>query len=172
MSRGVMTGVALFIALLLQTAFLPALGVNSISPDLILAVLIPSAMLWQPIPTAFMGAAAGLLADILFGHGIGMYSIAYLLAPWLAGTLGKNFYRENAFLPAGIAGGTVIVRELFLALMIYLGRMAVAITWGFLFRLLASAFLTAAIAIPWHLVFYSSMVKYERRRPGVFFFGR
>jgi rod shape-determining protein MreD len=172
LSRGIITGIALFIAYLLQIAFLPALGVNSVSPDLILAVLIPSAMLWSPIPTAFMGAAVGLLVDILAGHGIGTYSIAYLAAPWLAGTLGKNFYRENAFLPAGIAGGTVIVRELFMALMIYLGQMAVTITWGVLFRILASAFLTAAVAVPWHLAFYSSMVKYERRRPGVFTFGR
>jgi rod shape-determining protein MreD len=172
MSRGVVTGMALAIGFLLQTAFLPALGVNSISPDLILAVLIPSAILWQPIPTAFMGAAAGLLVDILFGHGIGTYSITYLAAPWLAGTFGKNFYRENAFLPAGIAGAALIVRELWTAVMVYLGRMEIAITWGFVFRLLASALMTAVVAIPWHLMFYSGMAKYERRRPGMFFFGR
>jgi rod shape-determining protein MreD len=167
-----MTGVALAIAFLLQTAFLPALGVDSISPDLLLAVLIPSAMLWQPVPVAFMGAAAGLLVDILFGHGIGPYAIPCLLAPWLAGALGKNFYRENAFLPAGIAGGSVIVRDLTLALMVYLGRISISITWGFLFRLLSSALMTAAAAIPWHLFFYARLIKYERRRPGMFFLGR
>lgn len=172
MNRGIITGIALFIAYLLQIAVLPALGVNSVSPDLILAVLIPSAMLWAPVPVAFMGAAVGLLVDILTSHGIGTYAIAYLAAPWLAGTLGRNFYRENAFLPAGIAGGTVIVRELFMALMIYLAQMEIAFTWGILFRILASALLTAAVAIPWHLVFYSSMVKYERRRPGAYTFGR
>jgi rod shape-determining protein MreD len=172
LSRGVITGVALFIAFLLQVAFLPALGVDSICPDLPLAILIPTAMLWQPVPTAFMGAAAGLLVDIVAGHGIGTYAILYLLAPWLAGTLGKNFFRENAFLPAGIAGGTVVLREITLAILVYLGRMEISITWGFLFRVLASALLTAAVTIPWHLAFYSRLVKYERRRPGVFFFGR
>lgn len=167
-----MTGVALVFAFLLQTAFLPALGVDSISPDLMLAVLIPPAMLWRAVPVAFMGAAAGLLVDILFGHGIGAYAIPCLLAPWLAGTYGKNFYRENAFLPAGIAGGSVVVRELTLALMVFLGRMNIALTWGFLFRLLSSSLLTAAVTIPWHLFFYSRLVKYERRKPGLFFIGR
>ena len=137
-----------------------------------MAVLIPAAMLWRPIPIAFMGAAAGLLTDILFGHGIGLYSITYLAAPWLAGTFSKNFYRENAFLPAGIAGAAFISRELAAAVMVYLGRMAFTVTWGFVFRLLASAVLTAAVTIPWHLMYLSWLVKYERRKPGMFFFGR
>lgn len=172
MRQGIITAASLFAAFLLQTAILPAFGVTSLAPDLIFAVLIPSAMLWRPIPVAFMGAALGIMVDILFGHGIGAYAIPYLLAPWLAGVYGKQFFRENAFLPAGIAAGAVLARELGLGLLIYLGRMPIALTWGIMLRMLGSAAMTMGLAIPYHLVIYGSLLKHERRRPGLIYFGR
>lgn len=172
MSKGIVTALSLIAAFFIQTAVLPAFGVSSVAPDIIFAVLIPAAMLWEPIPTAFMGAAVGLMMDILFGHGIGMYSIPYLAAPWLAGVYVKQFFRENAFLPAGIAAGAVLARELLIALMIYLGRMEIAITWAIVFRMLGSALMTMGLAIPYHLLFYGFLLKNERRRPGLFYFGR
>ena len=172
MRKGIITALSLIAGFFLQTAILPAFGVSSVSPDIIFAVLISAAMLWEPIPTAFMGAAVGLLMDILFGHGIGMYSIPYLVAPWLAGVYGRQFFRENAFIPAGIAAGSVVLRELLIGLMIYLGRMDISITWVVLFRVLGSSLLTMGLAIPYHLLFYSFLLKNERRRPGLFYFGR
>jgi rod shape-determining protein MreD len=171
-NKGVITAAALFVAFLLQTAVLPALGVMSVSPDLIFAVLIPAAMLWQPIPTAFMGAAAGLLMDILFGHGIGLYSIPYLIAPWLAGVYGRQFFRENAFIPSGLAAAAVILRELITMVFIYLARIPLSVTWGYVFRVAASALLTAGLTIPYHLFFYGYLLKHERRKPGLIYFGR
>lgn len=172
MRQAIVTAVSLIAAFLLQTAILPMFGVTAISPDLIFAVLIPAAMLWNPIPVAFMGAAAGLMVDILFGQGIGAYAIPYLLAPWLAGVYGKQFFRENAFLPAGIAAGAFVARELLLALFIYLGRMPITITWGIALRTLGSAAITMGVSIPFHLLLYGSMLKHERRRPGLIYFGR
>ncbi len=172
MRQALVTAVSLIAAFLLQTAVLPAFGLTSVSPDLIFAVLIPASMLWQPIPVAFMGAAAGLMVDILFGQGIGPYAIPYLVAPWLAGVYGGRFFRENAFLPAGIAAGAFLARQLILALLIYLGRMPIAFSGGVVFRLLGSAALTMGVTIPFHLLFYSSMLKHERRRPGLIYFGR
>lgn len=172
MRKGIITAVALFAAFLLQTAVLPTLGVTSVAPDLIFAVLIPAAMLWQPIPTAFMGAAAGLLVDILFGHGIGLYAIAYLLAPWLAGMYGRQFFRENAFIPAGLAAAALVLRELATMVFVYLDRMPMTVTWAYAFRVLASALLTAGLTIPFHLFFYGDQLKHERRKPGLIYFGR
>jgi len=171
-SKGIITGVALFAAFLLQTAILPVFGVSSVGPDLIFAVLIPASMLWQPIPTAFMGAAVGLIIDILFGHGIGVYAIPYLVVPWLAGVYCKKFFRENAFIPAGIAAAAVVARDVLTAIAIYLGRMELAITWGLVLRELANALLTAGLTIPLHLMFYSYQLKTERHKPGLIYFGR
>lgn len=172
MRQGIVTALSLIAAFLLQTAVLPAFGVTAVAPDLIFAVLIPAAMLWQPIPVAFMGAAVGIMVDILFGQGIGAYAIPYLLAPWLAGIYGKQFFRENAFLPAGIAAGSFVARELLLAVFIFLGRMPITITWGIVFRILGSAAITMGLSIPYHLLFYGSALKHERRRPGLIYFGR
>lgn len=170
--KGIITGAGVLAAFFLQTAILPAIGISSVAPDLLFAVLIPASMLWLPIPTAFMGAAAGLLMDILFGHGIGMYSIFYLAAPWVAGAYCKQFYRENAFVPASIAGGAVVAREIFILIMMYLGRMTVGITWGLVLRVLACAVLTMGLAIPWHLAYYGYLLKNERHKPGLIYFGR
>lgn len=172
MRKGLATAAALFAALLLQTAVLPAFGVASVAPDLIFAVLVPSAMLWNPEYTALMGAATGLVMDILFGHAIGPNALPYLAVPWLATVYGRQFYRENAFFPAGIAGGAVLARAAAMALFIYLGRMELQITWGFVFRTAASALMTAGVSIPWHLVYYSFLIRNERRQPGMFLIGR
>lgn len=172
MRQGIVTGLALFTAFLLQTAVLPAFGVTTVCPDLLLAVLIPAAMLWKPIPTAFMGATAGLLVDILFGHGIGLYSIPYLLAPWLAGVYGSRFFRENAFIPAGLAGAALALRELLTALMVYMARMPLDINGAYVLRTLASALLTAGLTIPYHLFFYGYILKHDKRKPGLIYFGR
>jgi rod shape-determining protein MreD len=170
--QAVVSCLALAAAFLLQTAVLPVFGVSSVCPDLILVVLIPAAMLWKPIPMAFMGAAVGLLSDILFGHGIGLYSIPYLLAPWLAGVYGSKFFRENAFVPAGLAGAAVALREILTVLMVYMARMPLGVTWAYASRVLASALLTAGLTVPYHLFFYSYMLKHERKRPGLIYFGR
>lgn len=170
--KGIITGAALAAAFILQTAILPAFGITSVAPDLLFVVLIPASMLWQPIPTAFMGAAAGLMMDILFGHGIGMYSIFYLAAPWVAGAYCRQFYRENAFVPASLAGSAVLLRQVIIWIMMYLGRMTLTVTWGLLFRVLACALLTAGLAIPYHLAFYSYLLKNERHKPGLLYFGR
>ena len=172
MSQAIITAVSLIAAFLLQTAVLPVFGISSVAPDLVFIVLIPAAMLWNPYPTAVMGAVVGLFIDILFGRAIGVYAIPYLLAPWLAGSYGKQFFRENAFLPAGIAGGAVLAREIITAVMIFLGRMNLIITWGIVLRVLGSALLTVALTIPYHLIFYSVTLKRERRRPGLFYIGR
>lgn len=172
MRQAVITSLALVAAFLLQTAVLPVFGVTNVCPDLVLVVLIPAAMLWKPIPTAFMGAAVGLLVDILFGNGIGLYSIPYLAAPWLAGVYGSRFFRENAFVPAGLAGAALVLRELMTALMVYMARMPLNITWAHVFNVLASALLTAGLTVPYHLFFYGHMLKHERRKPGLIYFGR
>ncbi len=172
MRRGILIGVTLFGCLLVQVAVLPALGVTNIAPDLILAVLIPCAILWNGIGTAFFGAAIGLLLDILVGKGIGQYALFYLIVPWIITQFRSGYFHENPVLPALMAGVACLAREILIALMIYLGRMEIAITAQLALRSLVSTLLTAGLTVPFYLVLYGIMNRQSRRGDGVMTFGR
>ena len=174
MRRGVGIAITLLCCLIIQVAVLPALGVTSIAPDLILAVLVPCAVLWNSLPTALMGAAAGLIIDILFGNGIGLYSISYLVVPWFIGQYGGGYFHENPVMPSLMAAAAFLLREAVTALLIYLGRMEIAITAQLLLRTLASTLYTGAFTAPVYLVLFGIINRQTRRgiNGGVVTFGR
>ena len=172
MKKGLAVGLALLVCFLIQTGVLPALGESSIAPDLILVVLIPAAVLWKAVPVAFMGAAVGVVIDVLFGRGIGLYAIPYLVFPWVIGVYGRQFFHENALIPAILAGVCHLLSQVFTALAIYLGRMELAITGELLLRTLASVLFTAGLTVPSYLLMFGFINRREKRRPGVIMIGR
>ena len=172
MKNGIAVGVGLVLAFIVQTAVLPACGVMSIAPDLIFALIIPAALLWQPVPVALMGAAAGLLLDIFFGHGIGLYALPYLGATWLIGRYARQMFNENALMPAAFAGAAFLAREIFTLLAIYLARMEIDITAAYVLRSLASALLTAGLSVPLYLLSFLFVNRRDNRRSGVYHVGR
>lgn len=172
MKKGILTAGALLVCLLIQIAVFPALGIDSIAPDLVLVVLVPAAVLWKAEPVAFMGAAAGLLIDILFSRGIGLYAIPYLVFPWVIGRVGRQFFHENAVIPAVLAGVAFVLNQAITALIIYLGRMELAITLELVLRVLASALFTAGLTVVSYLLMFGFVNRRVKRSQGVITIGR
>lgn len=160
MKNGFLIAGCLIVAFLVQTGVLSVFGASTMAPDLLLVVLIPAAVLWQAAPVAFMGAAAGLMMDILFGHGIGLYAMSYCGFSWLIGSQGRRLFHENAVIPAMMAGAAHAVTFLFVALMIYLGRMPIELSAATLLKTLVSVLLTTGLTIPSYL----AMFGYANRR--------
>jgi rod shape-determining protein MreD len=160
MKNGFLIALCLVGAFLLQTGMFGAFTASAMVPDLLLVVLVPAAVLWKPIPVAFLGTAAGLMMDILFGHGIGLYAMSYGGISWLIGSQGRRLFHENALIPALMAGAAHAALFLFTALMIYLGRMNIVLSTETLAKTLVGVLLTTGLTIPVYLLMFS----YANRR--------
>ena len=167
MKNGFLIAGCLIVAFLVQTGVLSVFGASTMAPDLLLVVLVPAAVLYKPAPVAFMGAAAGLMMDILFGHGVGLYAMAYCGFTWLIGSQGRRLFHENAVIPALMAGAAHAATFLFAALMIYLGRMPIVLSTETLLKTLVSVMLTTGLTIPAYLAMFGYANRRVSAGPGV-----
>ena len=65
-------------AFLVQSLFCEKLKILSCSPDLVITVLIICSVYMDFVPSAILGAFAGLLTDVMYGTVFGVYLIKYM----------------------------------------------------------------------------------------------
>ncbi|HEY8394837.1 MAG TPA: rod shape-determining protein MreD [Thermaerobacter sp.] len=110
-SRGAFV-VAAFAALLLEVSFFPHLP-GAPQPHLPLLLACGAGLVFGPRQGARVGLLAGLLVDAWIGRLVGSAALLYTGAGWLAGHLGRSFYRDVPGLsPATGAAATFLVETL------------------------------------------------------------
>jgi rod shape-determining protein MreD len=92
------TFVAILVALALQTTVIPFLWAGKSTIDLVLVVVVYSALQFGPTAGILTGAIAGMSQDALSGGIIGVGGLAKTIVGFLAGTLASQFIVTN-FLP-------------------------------------------------------------------------
>lgn len=114
--RLVLAGGAVLIALLVQNVVLARLPLPGQPPDLVLVLVVAVALLQGQIAGMTTGFAAGLLADLTADHPLGRLALAYLVAAYLAGRLGRGGSR-SLLLPFG-----AVTLGALAALLVYAGE--------------------------------------------------
>jgi rod shape-determining protein MreD len=92
--KGAIVGVAIVLALALQTS--PFFGRQGAGIDLVLVVVVWSALQFGPASGLLTGAAAGLAQDVLSAGIIGVGGFSKTLIGFGAGVLGSQFIVANA----------------------------------------------------------------------------
>jgi rod shape-determining protein MreD len=89
MRRGLLTGVVLLTALLVQTGIVNPLNLPIGHPDLVVLCVVALALVAGPTWGAVLGFAVGLAADVVppADHAVGRLAMAYALVGYAAGLL-------------------------------------------------------------------------------------
>lgn len=99
MKRIVITGIILFINLILQSTLFHLFKIRGIMPNTAIIIIVSYSLLRGSVAGAVVGFFAGLLQDMFFGNTIGFYSLLGMLSGYFAGKVHQDFYRENYIMP-------------------------------------------------------------------------
>jgi rod shape-determining protein MreD len=109
-------------AVLLQTTVLPQLTLFGAAPDLVLLVTISMGLHEGPIAGAMVGAAGGLLEDLLLTAITGLTALTYLLVGYAVGKVRPYVQSTSVLVPVtGIFVGTLAAQLTYAALSVLLG---------------------------------------------------
>lgn len=86
---------AFIIVLILQTTILPLMRIWGIMPDLLLVLVIFTALFYGSLTGGVVGFAAGLLQDLIGGPYLGLGALSYFLTGYLIGYLESRVNKDN-----------------------------------------------------------------------------
>lgn len=87
------------LAALIQVSFLPALAISSVTPGLVLVLVVGWALLRDTRSAVGWAIIGGLWLDVLSGGPFGIYTLSLLVAALTAGLSGSTLHRNNLLLP-------------------------------------------------------------------------
>lgn len=116
--RSILIFLAFFLSLILQTTILPLLRVGGVMPDLVLVLVVFTALFSNAFIGGATGFAACFLQDLLIGRYLGLCAFSGLVAGWLVGELENRFYKENPLVPVILVFCATFIYEL----VYFLGR--------------------------------------------------
>ncbi|MBS43763.1 MAG: rod shape-determining protein MreD [Nocardioides sp.] len=107
MAAAVAAGVAVLVALVLQTSVLPHLAWHGVAPDLVLVVVVAVALTRGAHTGTVVGFAAGVLVDLAppADHVAGRWALALMLVGYVAGRVAE----DRAARGTGVLGTLAVV---------------------------------------------------------------
>ncbi len=93
--RFVSIALAFIVSLILQTTILPLLRFGGVIPDLLLVLVIFTALYYGSLAGGTVGLAAGLAQDLLGGHYLGLGALSGFVAGYLMGCLERRVNMDN-----------------------------------------------------------------------------
>jgi rod shape-determining protein MreD len=150
--RVALTAVLVVVAIALQVTFLSRLPLPGATPDLVLLVVVATALSGGPTVGLLTGFAAGLAVDLVppADHEVGRWAFVLTLVGYLAG-LAQAETRRSAFVPLAVVATAAVG-----SVLLYAGLGALLddpnVTWSAVTRLLPTAVVydvvLSAFAVP------------------------
>jgi rod shape-determining protein MreD len=152
----------IMLALALQTTVAPFLLAGGVGVDLVLVVVVWTALQFGPAIGLLSGATAGLAQDALSGGIIGVGGLSKTLVGFIAGVIGSQFIVTNA-LPRFFVlfAGAALHGVVFLGLYSIIDRRGFVVPWR---SALIQALLTAVVGIVLMMAASTLPGMRERRR--------
>lgn len=123
MKRVFVLSLLMLTAVLLQTTVFARLTLFGVAPDLVLLVVICSALLEGPMVGAASGFGGGLLRDLLLNAPKGMTALSFLVVGYAVGSVRPYVQSTGVIVPlAGIFSGSVLGTLLYDVVSVLLGR--------------------------------------------------
>jgi len=108
--------------LLVQQTLFDKISILGVKPDLLLVLIIFTALLEGPVTGLKLGLAIGLLQDLATGKFIGLYLLSGGITGYLVGLVETRIFKENYLVPMVVLlGGTVFHQGLYLFLRSLIG---------------------------------------------------
>ena len=155
--------VQMFLAVFIQTAGLHVFGMTQFVPNLFVAALIPSALLFGPVYGLVSGYIGGLIIDLLTGYGLGLSAIPFCIGGFLAGIM-KDFINDEHYLSSvAFSMVTMIIYYIFMFISMYFSRSVMVVNITSTFQGLLVILTTCGISIFLHLWLHKSNDTQKKR---------
>lgn len=153
----------MIIGLLIQVSALHVFGMNQFVPNLFVAALIPSALLFGPIYGLACGYVGGLIIDLLTGYGLGLSAIPFMIGGFIAGIL-KEYINDRHYLSAvAFAILTMVIYDIFMFLSLYFSRSVLVVNMSLVFQSFMVIILTGGATVLLHVWLHRSSETQMRR---------
>lgn len=153
----------MLIGLFIQTSFLHVFGMNQLVPNLFVAALIPSALLFGPVYGLACGYIGGLIIDLLTGYGLGLSAIPFMIGGFTAGIL-KEYINDRHYLSAvAFTIITMVIYDVFMFISLYFSRSVLVVNLSLVFQSLMVILLTSGATILLHIWLHRSSDTQMRR---------
>ncbi len=93
--RRLFIALAFIVALILQTTILPFLRIGGVMPDLLLVLVIFTALFYGSLAGGVVGFVVGLTQDLIGGPDLGLGVLSIFLAGYLMGHLGRRVNKDH-----------------------------------------------------------------------------
>lgn len=94
--RYVISYVLLFVVFILQTTLVQKAAIFSVSPSLLLVLVICFSLINEPVPSATFAVVSGFLLDISFGRVLGFNALLMMYLALGISYVGQDFFRETS----------------------------------------------------------------------------
>lgn len=123
MMRRVLFFAVMFVgSVVLQSTLFHFIKLDGVKPDLLLVVVVLSAVLQGKRTGAAVGFGYGLIEDLLIGRYIGSQALTKMLTGYIIGNLERKVFPDNIFIPVVVGFmGTVLHHFLYLIALIFIG---------------------------------------------------
>lgn len=167
MKRFLITFFLLITFFVLQGTFFASFDFGSVSPNLLLVLVVSFGLMRGKRTGLLIGFFSGLLADIFFGEYIGFFSLLYMYLGYLAGYFHRVFYPEDVKLPMFMIGISDLIYGFICFCFMFLLRGRLEIGYYFLHICIPECIYTLVVTIivyPLILTLNGFLEKSERKQ--------
>lgn len=146
-------GLLTLLTLVLQATVVPLMAIGGIRPDLLLIIVVSSALLQGKEQGVGLGFFAGLLQDLASGNIFGLNSLSKLATGYLAGSMERNVFKENVLLPVLAIIMFTLFNSILMLLILFMLGYYVELIPG-LVNIFYFMVYNATVAVPVHQLIY------------------
>ena len=147
----------------IQMSAFHVFGINQFIPNLFVAALIPSALLYGPVYGLLCGYAGGLIIDLVTGYGLGLSAVPFAIGGFIAGIL-KEYINDEHYLSSILfCIITLVIYDIFMFLALYFSRSNLVINLSLIFQSMLVMLLTCAFTVLDHLWLHKINEAQKRR---------
>jgi rod shape-determining protein MreD len=144
----------LAITVVIQSTLLPLLTFTGVHPDLLLVMVVSSALLSGKERGVGIGFFAGLLQDLASGSIFGINTLTKLATGYIFGLAERKVFKEHVLLPILSTAIATIGNGLAAVLMLWIVGYKVDIVTAFMGNILPLVGYNVVVAVPVHHVVY------------------
>lgn len=152
MKKGlILSCILAFFGIFIQISFLPALGFTGAVPNIVVAVMVSAALFYGKIVGLSIGFIAGLIIDLLTGYGLGLSAVPLAAAGFMTGVVAEYINNEHFLTAMACSLIALMMIETFSAMVLYLSRMNIVISWHVIWMSMLTMLETMLAAGAFHL---------------------
>lgn len=146
-----------FTSVILQSTLFHFLKIGGVKPDLILVIVILSAVMNGKRTGAGLGFAYGLMEDLIVGRYIGLQALTKMLTGYFIGMLERKIFSDNVLVPVVVGAlGTVIHSSFVFISLLLVGNFDIFTPESFLNYTMASCLYNLCVSVLVYGPFYRS----------------